>query len=120
MPTEPFFFLKPTTSYVGNGGIIEVPKGVVAHHEGVCGPCLHVVELAVVLGKTGRDIAAQDADGYIGGYGACVLLTTALAIDMTARNMQDKAKKAGLPWSSAKGLDTFTPIRCVGRLIAVT
>lgn len=35
----------------------------------------------------------------------------ALAIDMTARNMQDKAKKSGLPWSAAKGLDTFTPIR---------
>lgn len=31
---------------------------------------------------------------------------------MTARNMQDKAKKSGLPWSAAKGLDTFTPIRC--------
>lgn len=29
---------------------------------------------------------------------------------MTARNMQDKAKKSGLPWSAAKGFDTFTPI----------
>ncbi|WFD45837.1 acylpyruvate hydrolase [Malassezia furfur] len=29
---------------------------------------------------------------------------------MTARNVQDKAKKAGLPWSTAKGFDTFTPI----------
>jgi acylpyruvate hydrolase len=29
---------------------------------------------------------------------------------MTARNMQDAAKKAGLPWSAAKGLDTFCPI----------
>ena len=34
-----------------------------------------------------------------------------LAIDMTARNMQDAAKKKGLPWSAAKGFDTFTPIR---------
>ncbi|KAG5352834.1 Fumarylacetoacetate hydrolase domain-containing protein 2 [Termitomyces sp. Mn162] len=34
----------------------------------------------------------------------------ALAVDMTARNLQDKVKKAGLPWSTAKGFDTFTPI----------
>jgi len=29
---------------------------------------------------------------------------------MTARNLQDEAKKRGLPWSAAKGFDTFTPI----------
>ena len=27
-----------------------------------------------------------------------------LGIDLTARNLQDEAKKAGLPWSSAKGM----------------
>jgi len=34
----------------------------------------------------------------------------ALAVDMTARNLQDRVKKQGLPWSTAKGFDTFTPI----------
>ena len=34
----------------------------------------------------------------------------ALAIDMTARNAQDEAKKKGLPWSAAKGFDTFLPL----------
>ena len=29
---------------------------------------------------------------------------------MTARNLQDQVKKQGLPWSAAKGFDTFTPI----------
>lgn len=29
---------------------------------------------------------------------------------MTARNLQDQVKKKGLPWSAAKGFDTFTPI----------
>jgi 2-keto-4-pentenoate hydratase/2-oxohepta-3-ene-1,7-dioic acid hydratase in catechol pathway len=33
-----------------------------------------------------------------------------VAIDMTARNVQDEAKKKGLPWSIAKGFDTFLPI----------
>ena len=29
---------------------------------------------------------------------------------MTARNVQDAAKRAGLPWTTAKGFDTFLPI----------
>jgi acylpyruvate hydrolase len=32
---------------------------------------------------------------------------------MTARNLQEKVKKQGLPWSTVKGFDTFTPIGCV-------
>lgn len=72
----------------------------------------HSVELAVVIGKNGRDISMKDSDSHIGGYGMCFAIhVSALAIDMTARNMQEKAKKSGLPWSAAKGLDTFTPIR---------
>ncbi len=34
VPKEPFFFLKPTSSYVFNGGNVEIPDGIVAHHEG--------------------------------------------------------------------------------------
>jgi acylpyruvate hydrolase len=33
-----------------------------------------------------------------------------LGLDMTARELQEKAKKAGLPWSVAKGYDTFSPV----------
>jgi 2-keto-4-pentenoate hydratase/2-oxohepta-3-ene-1,7-dioic acid hydratase in catechol pathway len=32
------------------------------------------------------------------------------AIDLTARNVQDEAKRKGLPWTIAKGFDTFCPI----------
>ncbi|KAJ7706883.1 hypothetical protein B0H17DRAFT_1034741 [Mycena rosella] len=92
-PKEPFFFLKPTTSYVPSGAQVEIPSGIIAHHE---------VELGVVIGKGGRDIAQADAESHIAGY--------ALAVDMTARNLQDQVKKRGLPWSAAKGFDTFTPI----------
>lgn len=93
MPKSPFFFLKPPSSFISNGQAIEVPKGCEVHHE---------VELGVVIGKDGRDISAKDAHNYIAGY--------TLALDMTARNLQDQAKKAGLPWSAAKGYDTFTPV----------
>ena len=55
-----------------------------------------------MIGKPGRDIPASSAESHIAGY--------ALAIDMTARNIQDAVKAKGLPWSTAKGFDTFTPI----------
>jgi len=93
VPKEPFFFLKPTTSYVATGGIIEIPQGINAHHE---------VELGVIVGKGGRDISQGNAESHIAGY--------ALAVDMTARNLQEEVKKKGLPWSAVKGFDTFTPI----------
>jgi len=93
VPSQPFYFLKPTASYVSSPGKIEIPKGVLAHHE---------IELAVVIGKGGREIRPDNALEHVAGY--------ALAIDMTARNMQEEVKKRGLPWSAAKGFDTFTPI----------
>ena len=61
-PKQPFFFLKPTTSYIGDGEAIQIPRGVVAHHE---------VELGVVIGRNGCDINANRALDHVGGYGAC-------------------------------------------------
>lgn len=34
VPTEPFFFLKPTTSYIDDGAAVEIPKGIQCHYEG--------------------------------------------------------------------------------------
>ena len=62
VPTEPFFFLKPTTSYIGDGEAIQIPRGVVAHHE---------VELGVVIGRNACDINANRALDHVGGYGTC-------------------------------------------------
>lgn len=39
---------------------------------------------------------------YIGGY--------VVALDMTARDFQDEAKKAGAPWFLAKSFDTSCPV----------
>ena len=39
-----------------------------------------------------------------------VQLAYAMSIDLTARNVQDEAKRKGLPWTIAKGFDTFLPI----------
>jgi acylpyruvate hydrolase len=97
-PEQPFFFLKPSSSILRpNEGNFLVPRGVVVHHE---------VELAFTLNKDLKDLPAtfshQDALECIEGY--------ALSIDMTARNVQDEAKKKGLPWSIGKGFDTFLPL----------
>lgn len=44
------------------------------------------VELGVVIGKRGRDVSTNDAPSFIKGY--------FLGLDMTARNLQEDAKKA--------------------------
>ncbi|OJD14812.1 hypothetical protein AJ78_04868 [Emergomyces pasteurianus Ep9510] len=96
-PKQPFFFLKPPSSILlPNSGPVLRPKGVSLHYE---------VELALVIGKTLRDHDPADEQGALDSISAY-----ALAIDLTARNIQDASKKAGLPWSIAKGFDTFLPI----------
>ena len=86
VPTKPFFFLKPPSSMITEGQIIQVVPGQDVHHE---------VELAVIIGKQASRVLAEDAMEYVGGY--------ALAIDLTARDVQAAAKKKGLPWTAAKG-----------------
>lgn len=97
-PSQPFFFLKPSSSVLKpNEGAFLIPKGVTVHHE---------VELAFIVNKELKnlspDFSSEEALECIDGY--------ALTIDMTARNVQDEAKKKGLPWSISKGFDTFLPV----------
>src|SRR5690606_33264033 len=44
----------------------------------------------------------SEALEYVDGY--------AVGLDMTARDLQARAKQQGLPWSIAKGFDTFAPV----------
>lgn len=96
-PKQPFFFLKPPSSIVlpGEGSCLR-PKGINMHFE---------VELALVIGKLVRDLKADDTKGALDA-----ISSYAVAIDMTARNAQDEAKRKGLPWDIAKGFDTFLPM----------
>ncbi|PTD09146.1 hypothetical protein HYE67_007220 [Fusarium culmorum] len=96
-PKQPFFFLKPTSSIVlpGEGAVLR-PKGIEMHYE---------VELALIIGKLTKDLQASDVQGAMDAVKAY-----AVAIDFTARNAQNEAKKKGLPWSIAKGFDTFLPM----------
>ena len=96
-PKQPFFFLKPSTSILlpGEGPVLR-PAGVNMHFE---------IELGIVMGKTVRDLDPNDEKAALDAID-----TYLLTIDMTARNTQEEAKKKGLPWSIAKGFDTFLPI----------
>ncbi|EFX03158.1 fumarylacetoacetate hydrolase family protein [Grosmannia clavigera kw1407] len=95
-PKQPFFFLKPPSSIVLPGGSCVQPKGIDLHYE---------VELALIIGKTVRDLKPDDEQGALDA-----IESYALALDMTARNVQNEAKKKGLPWDIAKGFDTFLPL----------
>ncbi|XP_076439579.1 oxaloacetate tautomerase fahd-1, mitochondrial-like [Babylonia areolata] len=94
IPEKPILFLKPTSSYVSEGSPIQIPKG--------CGSLHHEVELGVVIERSGKNISESSALDHIGGY--------ILALDMTARDFQDEAKKKGQPWTVAKGFDTACPV----------
>lgn len=100
VPDQPMVFLKPTSSIIYNGDAIVLPEqSQNVHHE---------VELVIAIGKEGKNISEGNARHYIAGYG--------IGIDVTARDIQQKAKDNRHPWSVAKGFDTFAPI---SRFVAV-
>ncbi|KAF6004329.1 hypothetical protein F1559_000154 [Cyanidiococcus yangmingshanensis] len=90
---EPFFFFKPTTSYLREASPIRLPDGCEAEHE---------VELGLVIGRKCKRVPRDAALSFVAGYLTC--------IDVTARRWQREAKARGLPWTLAKGVDTFLPM----------
>ena len=52
-------FMKPTSSYLENGGTIEIPPPLESLD--------HEVELAVVIGQKARDVPEATAMDYVGG-----------------------------------------------------
>ncbi len=94
VPKNPLVFLKPVSSVCfHNEAIVIPPQSSNVHHE---------IELVLAIGKKGKDILQENAREYIAGIG--------LGIDLTARDIQQKAKEKGHPWTVAKGFDTFAPI----------
>jgi fumarylpyruvate hydrolase len=65
----------------------------------------------VALGKGGTNLNASDALSHVFGY--------AVGLDMTRRDLQAEAKKAGRPWDMAKGFDRSAPISAVRPVSAI-
>jgi len=89
-PAAPLLFLKPNTAVIGPGDVIvRPPQSQRTDFEG---------ELAVVIGRVAKNVAASDALDYVFGY--------TIANDVTARDLQ----QADGQWARAKGFDTFCPL----------
>ncbi|MBX9909128.1 MAG: fumarylacetoacetate hydrolase family protein [Beijerinckiaceae bacterium] len=91
---EPFFFMKPADALVINGADIPYPVKTADFH--------HEMELVVAIGTGGRDIPEAEALAHVFGYAA--------GLDMTRRDLQGQAKKAGRPWDMGKGFDQSGPV----------
>ncbi len=98
----PFFFQKNPDNLDPSGEFPYPPKSADVHHE---------VELAVLLGSGGRDIAIGGALSHVYGY--------ALALDMTRRDLQGEQKKLGRPWEIGKAFERSAPIGPVHPATAV-
>jgi acylpyruvate hydrolase len=89
LPKAPMLFAKFRNSLTGPASPIVLP--------GVGSQFDYEAELAVVIGKRGKDVAAEDALEHVAG---------AMAFnDVTARDVQHATSQ----WTAGKAIDTFAP-----------
>ncbi|MDB6177397.1 fumarylacetoacetate hydrolase family protein [Paracoccus sp. Z330] len=98
----PFFFQKNPDNLDPSGNFPYPGNSNDVHHE---------VELAVALKSGGSDIIVADALNHVFGY--------AVALDMTRRDLQGQAKKAGRPWETGKAFEHSAPIGPIQPVTAV-
>lgn len=97
----PAIFLKPTTAIAWPGMPIRFPT-LPWPHERKLG-IQHEVELGVIIGKECKQMSEEaSAMGCVGGY--------VLGLDITDRDRMAAAKARGMPWTVAKGFDSFLPV----------
>ncbi|WP_183422256.1 fumarylacetoacetate hydrolase family protein [Luteibacter sp. Sphag1AF] len=90
---NPMFFCKPADAVVADGADLPYPSATQDLH--------HEVEMVVALKAGGSDIAVDDANALIWGYG--------VGLDLTRRDLQAQAKAKGAPWDVAKAFDHSAP-----------
>lgn len=91
LPEHPVYFTKPPTTVIG-------PDAAIPWHGHVSTRVDWEAELVVVIGREGRDIAEEQALGYVFGY--------TVGNDITARDLQAKHQQ----WYKGKGLDGYCPL----------
>ena len=95
IPSEPIFFAKSPSALIPHMADIVIPRWLEGevHHE---------AELAVIIGKQGKDIQEEEAMSYVAGY--------SILNDVTARTYQKEDQQQNRPWFRSKNLDTFCPM----------
>jgi len=101
VPDEPVIFLKPKNALLTPGNNLFYPAFTNELH--------YECELVIKICKNGKFISAHKAHNYYE--------EVTLGIDFTARDVQDKLKKNGLPWEKAKAFDSSA---AVGTFIPIT
>lgn len=91
LPTVPQFFSKATHALNSPDGDVRLDTRLTQHFD-------YEVELAVIIGRGGRDIPAERAHEHIFGY--------SVANDFTARDVQRRHDQ----WFKGKSLDTTFPL----------
>jgi fumarylpyruvate hydrolase len=99
----PFFFMKPAGAVVSSGSTLPFPSATEELH--------HEIELVVALERGGEGLGPDDALSHVFGY--------AVGLDMTRRDLQAQAKKAGRPWDMAKGFDRSAPVSPIRPALAI-
>ncbi|XP_039257899.2 oxaloacetate tautomerase fahd2, mitochondrial-like [Styela clava] len=92
IPEEPIIFSKFPSCIIASGDPIVLPK--------ISDSVDWEVELAVVIGKRGKNIEESEAMDYVAGY--------TVAHDVSARDWQ--MQKNGKQWLLGKTFDTFCPL----------
>ncbi len=98
IPAEPVLFNKTPNVLIGPGEAIRFPA-IINHYDFDNPRIDYEAELAIIIGKTAKNIAPEHADEYILGY-TCMN-------DVSQRDIQI-ADKGG--WFRGKSFDTFGPI----------
>ena len=93
-PKEPVVFMKPDSALLKKNKPFFLPDfSQNIHYE---------VEVVVKISKLGKGIAAKYAQRYYDEI--------TVGIDITARDIQGRNSKAGLPWELSKGFDGAAPV----------
>ncbi len=95
LPEHPVVFMKPTSAVIATGDAIRLPASQMSGPE-----CDSEAELAVIIGRTTRNVSEAEALGFVLGY-TC-------ANDVSARRWQKRG--GGGQWVRGKGFDTFCPL----------
>ncbi|MDP4224017.1 MAG: fumarylacetoacetate hydrolase family protein [Bacteroidota bacterium] len=100
-PEEPVVFLKPDSSILKNNKPFFLPDfSANLHYE---------IEIVVRICRLGKGISPKFATRYYD--------EVTVGIDLTARDLQNKFSKAGLPWELSKAFDGAAPL---GRFVSVS
>jgi 2-keto-4-pentenoate hydratase/2-oxohepta-3-ene-1,7-dioic acid hydratase in catechol pathway len=101
LPDEPVIFMKPDSSLLKNNKPFFLPDFSREMH--------YEVEVVARINKLGKGISARFAHRYFN--------EVTVGIDLTARDLQNKLSRAGLPWEISKCFDGAAPL---GKFVPVS